>query len=340
MKKSTEFRHQLVVYPMRNLLDFPLNSLFEILDLPLQTLMVTRSTKMVMELGLPLPISKNIKSAIPPQRTLLFHQQPVDLDPTRLTRRRSDASERPGGAVMKSACMTGDFAMQNVALQMGLNLVNMDGGGVKYVKTWVLRCHGCFKYTPPKPTNVDCKYYEKNGFEILSFVWWTDVIENKYIDKFKWRNSNSSKKEHAMDKSWNKGTLTSRTQLNIVLITKTSWNDCDAITINSTTNPPSRSKRIRPRARRKKETRTRISWIQIIYQHFSMEVGKLKDLDLVDEVQDELVVVEEEEQMRFEDGSAVHNSAWWIMVFYLFIYPVFVRFIREFGVGFTAGRKG
>lgn len=62
-------------------------------------------------------------------------------------RRRSSNGERTG-AVMKSACMTGDFAMQNVALQMGLNLVNMEGGGVRQVKTWVLRCHGCFKYPP------------------------------------------------------------------------------------------------------------------------------------------------------------------------------------------------
>ena len=41
--------------------------------------------------------------------------------------------------------MTGDYAMQNVALQMGMNLVDMDGVGVKSVKTWVLRCHGCFR---------------------------------------------------------------------------------------------------------------------------------------------------------------------------------------------------
>lgn len=62
-----------------------------------------------------------------------------------LTRRRSEGAEKIG-PIMKSACMTGDYAMQNVALQMGLNLVSMDGGGVRQVKTWVLRCHGCFTY--------------------------------------------------------------------------------------------------------------------------------------------------------------------------------------------------
>jgi hypothetical protein len=63
-------------------------------------------------------------------------------------RRLSSSSSGTPGAVMKSACMTGDFAMQNVALQMGLNLINMDGGGIRSVKTWVLRCHGCFTYPP------------------------------------------------------------------------------------------------------------------------------------------------------------------------------------------------
>jgi hypothetical protein len=58
---------------------------------------------------------------------------------------------------------------------------------------------------PTKYYNVDYKYYEKHELGILSFVWWTDIIEDKYIHKFKRRNSNSSKKEYAMDKSWNKG---------------------------------------------------------------------------------------------------------------------------------------
>lgn len=60
------------------------------------------------------------------------------------SRRKRDGSER-SGAVMKAACLTGDYAMQNVALQMGLNLISSDGSGIQHVKTWALRCHGCFK---------------------------------------------------------------------------------------------------------------------------------------------------------------------------------------------------
>jgi len=44
-----------------------------------------------------------------------------------------------------SGCMTADFAMQNVLLQMGLNLVGLEGKRIEKVKSWVLRCHACFK---------------------------------------------------------------------------------------------------------------------------------------------------------------------------------------------------
>lgn len=52
-----------------------------------------------------------------------------------------------GGANRKvvTGCMTTDFAMQNVLMHMGLNLVGVDGKKIDKVKTWVLRCHACFK---------------------------------------------------------------------------------------------------------------------------------------------------------------------------------------------------
>lgn len=46
---------------------------------------------------------------------------------------------------MTVACMTGDYAVQNVLLQMGMSLVGIDGQRIKQVKSWVLRCHACFK---------------------------------------------------------------------------------------------------------------------------------------------------------------------------------------------------
>lgn len=56
----------------------------------------------------------------------------------------SAAAPRPK-TIMKAAVLTGDFAMQNVALQMGLNVLGSGGKRVREVRTWVLRCHACFK---------------------------------------------------------------------------------------------------------------------------------------------------------------------------------------------------
>lgn len=50
-----------------------------------------------------------------------------------------------GAAHLSVACMTGDFAVQNVLLQMGLSLVGIDGTRIERVKSWVLRCHACGK---------------------------------------------------------------------------------------------------------------------------------------------------------------------------------------------------
>ncbi|KAJ7639097.1 Nin one binding Zn-ribbon like-domain-containing protein [Roridomyces roridus] len=47
--------------------------------------------------------------------------------------------------IFDAGCMTADFAMQNVLLQMGLNLIGVEGKRIQKVKSWVLRCHACFK---------------------------------------------------------------------------------------------------------------------------------------------------------------------------------------------------
>ncbi|KAJ9098811.1 hypothetical protein QFC19_006288 [Naganishia cerealis] len=49
------------------------------------------------------------------------------------------------GKPLDVACMTGDYAVQNVLMQIGLNLVGSGGKKIAQVKSWVLRCHACFK---------------------------------------------------------------------------------------------------------------------------------------------------------------------------------------------------
>lgn len=45
------------------------------------------------------------------------------------------------------ACMTTDFAMQNVLKQIGLNIAALDGRVIKQVRTFIFRCYACFKTT-------------------------------------------------------------------------------------------------------------------------------------------------------------------------------------------------
>ena len=46
------------------------------------------------------------------------------------------------------ACLTTDFAMQNVLLQMGLAVVSVDGLRVRRLRSFILRCTACFATTP------------------------------------------------------------------------------------------------------------------------------------------------------------------------------------------------
>ncbi|KAL6496763.1 hypothetical protein OROHE_027325 [Orobanche hederae] len=45
------------------------------------------------------------------------------------------------------ACITTDFAMQNVLLQIGLRLLAPGGMQIRELHRWVLKCHACFKVT-------------------------------------------------------------------------------------------------------------------------------------------------------------------------------------------------
>ncbi|CAD5206675.1 unnamed protein product [Bursaphelenchus okinawaensis] len=49
-----------------------------------------------------------------------------------------------GSGKMKVACMTSDFAMQNVLLHMNLGLLAVDGQKITQLKTYILRCRSCY----------------------------------------------------------------------------------------------------------------------------------------------------------------------------------------------------
>ncbi|XP_066204574.1 RNA-binding protein NOB1 [Saccopteryx leptura] len=44
-------------------------------------------------------------------------------------------------------CVTTDFAMQNVLLQLGLHVLAVNGMLIREARSYILRCHGCFRTT-------------------------------------------------------------------------------------------------------------------------------------------------------------------------------------------------
>jgi len=61
------------------------------------------------------------------------------------------------------ACMTADFAMQNVLLQMNLKILSVDGMIIKRLKNWVLRCHACYFST----SDMSKKFCPQCGHDTL-----------------------------------------------------------------------------------------------------------------------------------------------------------------------------
>ncbi|RKP35188.1 Nin one binding Zn-ribbon like-domain-containing protein, partial [Dimargaris cristalligena] len=64
------------------------------------------------------------------------------------------------------ACATGDFAVQNVILQIGLNLADFNGSLIKKVQTSVLRCYSCYHIM----TRTDRKFCSECGHSTITRV--------------------------------------------------------------------------------------------------------------------------------------------------------------------------
>lgn len=82
------------------------------------------------------------------------------------------------GRTLQVAVLTTDFAMQNVLLSMGLNLISPSMQQVRNIKTYILRCHACFGQTKdmtkqfcprcgkPTLTRVSCSTNQNGQFAI------------------------------------------------------------------------------------------------------------------------------------------------------------------------------
>ncbi|KAI5961599.1 nob1 [Candida pseudojiufengensis] len=72
------------------------------------------------------------------------------------------------GPTIKVALATGDFACQNVAMQLGIKLLNtMSGKQIKRVRNYMYRCHACFRLTPINKDGKPKHFCPKCGGDTL-----------------------------------------------------------------------------------------------------------------------------------------------------------------------------
>jgi len=74
-----------------------------------------------------------------------------------------------GDQVFKVACLTLDFAMQNVILQMNMNLVSVDGLAIHTCQKWVKRCLSCRKFVK----DMELQYCKNCGSGVLQKLSYT-----------------------------------------------------------------------------------------------------------------------------------------------------------------------
>ncbi|KAJ7312202.1 hypothetical protein JRQ81_006575 [Phrynocephalus forsythii] len=79
------------------------------------------------------------------------------ITPGNIKQIQQDLGQTDEPAGVKVGCVTTDFAMQNVLLQMGLHVLALNGLLIRHARSYILRCHGCFK-TTSEMTRLFCPH--------------------------------------------------------------------------------------------------------------------------------------------------------------------------------------
>ncbi|XP_016308518.1 RNA-binding protein NOB1 [Sinocyclocheilus anshuiensis] len=88
------------------------------------------------------------------------------ITPSNIKQVQMDASNWGPTADVRVGCLTTDFAMQNVLIQIGLHVLSVNGMLIKNTRSYILRCHACFKTT----TNMNKSFCPHCGNDTLKKV--------------------------------------------------------------------------------------------------------------------------------------------------------------------------
>ncbi|KAG9342004.1 hypothetical protein JZ751_018322 [Albula glossodonta] len=88
------------------------------------------------------------------------------ITPSNIKQVHLDVGNWESPADVKVGCMTTDFAMQNVLIQIGLHVLSVNGMLIKNSRNYILRCHACFKTT----TNMNKVFCPNCGNKTLKKI--------------------------------------------------------------------------------------------------------------------------------------------------------------------------
>ncbi|XP_060734836.1 RNA-binding protein NOB1 isoform X1 [Tachysurus vachellii] len=88
------------------------------------------------------------------------------ITPSNIKQIQMDAAEWCPPENVSVGCLTTDFAMQNVLIQIGLKVLSVNGMLIKHTRNYILRCHACFKTT----TNMNKAFCPHCGNNTLKKV--------------------------------------------------------------------------------------------------------------------------------------------------------------------------
>ncbi|XP_028812314.1 RNA-binding protein NOB1 [Denticeps clupeoides] len=89
------------------------------------------------------------------------------ITPSNIKLVQMDAGDWRPSADIRVACVTTDFAMQNVLIQIGLNVLSVNGMLIKNTRNYILRCFACFK-TTTNMTKVFCPHCGNNTLKKIA----------------------------------------------------------------------------------------------------------------------------------------------------------------------------
>ncbi|XP_059204764.1 RNA-binding protein NOB1 [Centropristis striata] len=88
------------------------------------------------------------------------------ITPANITQVKMESSDWTAPADVTVGCLTTDFAMQNVLIQMGLHVLSVSGMLIQQARNYILRCHACFKTT----TNMNKVFCPHCGNQTLKKI--------------------------------------------------------------------------------------------------------------------------------------------------------------------------